>query len=392
MKKIMIKMSPVCAVPDCKSGSNCRKKYSLFKTPKNLELRKKWEKAIPGITELKQWQLICEKHFIDEYIIKKFVQRDYCGNIISEIMRRPYLRKGAVPTIFSNSNASSIIEEKEHKLPSSSSINALEEELYPKVSNETVVSISDTDLMEISSKDDSEMLVDEKYVNDEFTHDKDSLILIINSNDGHFIEHNYALNNFSKTVDNACTDSLLLSANCHNRSSIANTNALTDSSNVSIEYASEVAIDNTKTKVPKGWGVSEKVKRFTRYLLFTHTITEIKNNVDVQVLEKYIILNCSNGTARYFIREKEINNENIPQFNLKIINTRMLVDAMTKFEKMHICEGLGSIDSNLLRQNDSCENILNHWRHSKCVLLTKYKKCDYCKKLKRIIMQRRIDH
>lgn len=47
--------------------------------------------------------------------------------------------------------------------------------------------------------------VDEKYVNDEFTHDKDSLILIINSNDGHFIEHNYALNNFSKTVDNACT-------------------------------------------------------------------------------------------------------------------------------------------------------------------------------------------
>lgn len=47
-------------------------------------------------------------------------------------MRRPYLRKGAVPTIFSNLNASSIIEEKEHKLPSSSSINVLEEELYPK--------------------------------------------------------------------------------------------------------------------------------------------------------------------------------------------------------------------------------------------------------------------
>ena len=373
-------MPLVCAVPDCKSGSNCRKKYSLFKTPKNLELRKKWEKAIPGVTELKQRQLICEKHFKDKYIMKKFVQRDYCGNIISEIMRRPYLRKGAVPTIFSNLNASSIIEEKEHKLPSSSSINALEEELYPKVSNEIVVSISDTDLMKISSKDDSEMLVDEKYVNDEFTHDKDSLILIINSNDGHFIEHNYALNNFSKTVDNACTDS------------IANTNALTDPSNVSIEYASEVAIDNTKMEVPKGWGVSEKVKRFTRYLLFTHTVTQIKNNVDVQMLEKYIILNCSDGTARYFVREKEINNENIPQFNLKIINTRMLVDAMTKFEKMHICEGLGSIDSNLLRQNDLCENISNRWRHSKCILLTKYKNCDYCKKLKRIIMQRRIDH
>ncbi|XP_050596572.1 uncharacterized protein LOC126925251 isoform X2 [Bombus affinis] len=373
-------MPLVCAVPDCKSGSNCRKKYSLFKTPKNLELRKKWEKAIPGVTELKQRQLICEKHFKDKYIMKKFVQRDYCGNIISEIMRRPYLRKGAVPTIFSNLNASSIIEEKEHKLPSSSSINALEKELYPKVSNEIVVSISDTDLMKISSKDDSEMLVDEKYENDEFTHDKDSLILIINSNDGHFIEHNYALNNFSKTVDNACTDS------------IANTNALTDPSNVSIEYASEVAIDNTKMEVPKGWGVSEKVKRFTRYLLFTHTVTQIKNNVDVQMLEKYIILNCSDGTARYFVREKEINNENIPQFNLKIINTRMLVDAMTKFEKMHICEGLGSIDSNLLRQNDLCENISNRWRHSKCILLTKYKNCDYCKKLKRIIMQRRIDH
>lgn len=110
------------------------------------------------------------------------------------------------------------------------------------------------------------------------------------------------------------------------------------------------------------------------------------------MLEKYIILNCSDGTTRYFVREKEINNENIPQFNLKIINTRMLVDAITKFEKMHICEGLGSIDSNLLRQNDSCENILNRWRHSKCILLTKYKKCDYCRKLKRIIMQRRIGH
>ena len=86
MKKIMIKMPPVCAVPDCKSGSNCRKKYSLFKTPKNLELRKKWEKAIPGVTELKQRQLICEKHFKDKYIMKKFVQRDYCGNIISEVI------------------------------------------------------------------------------------------------------------------------------------------------------------------------------------------------------------------------------------------------------------------------------------------------------------------
>lgn len=319
-------MPPVFAVPDCKSGSYCRKKYSLFKTPKNLELRKKWEKAIPSVIELKQRQLICEKYFKDEYIIKKFVQRDYCGNIISE--------KGTVPTIFSNLNASSIIEEKGHKLLSSSSINAIEEELYPKVSNEIVVN-SDTDLMKIISKDDSEMLVDKKYVNDEFTHDKNSLILIINSNDGHFIEHNYALNNFSKTVDNACTDSFLLSANCHNRS-IANTNALTDSSNVSIEYASEVAIDNTKTKVPKGWDVTEKVKRFTRYLLFTHTITEMKNNVDVQVLEKYIILNCSDGNACFFVREKEINNENIPQFSLKIINTRMLVDAMTKFEKMHM--------------------------------------------------------
>ena len=46
-------MSAVCAVPDCKSGSRfVKRKYTLFKVPKDHDLRKKWEKIIPGIISL----------------------------------------------------------------------------------------------------------------------------------------------------------------------------------------------------------------------------------------------------------------------------------------------------------------------------------------------------
>ncbi|XP_071625786.1 spectrin alpha chain-like [Temnothorax longispinosus] len=69
-------MTKSCAVPMCKSRNYSAKKCSLFKVPSNIEQCKKWIAAIPGIVDLKPSQFVCEKHFEEHHILKKWVKYD----------------------------------------------------------------------------------------------------------------------------------------------------------------------------------------------------------------------------------------------------------------------------------------------------------------------------
>ncbi|XP_071634247.1 uncharacterized protein [Temnothorax longispinosus] len=77
-------MTKSCAVPMCKSRNYSAKKCSLFKVPSNIEQCKKWIAAIPGIVDLKPSQFVCEKHFEEHHILKKWVKYDN-DRIIAEV-------------------------------------------------------------------------------------------------------------------------------------------------------------------------------------------------------------------------------------------------------------------------------------------------------------------
>lgn len=79
-------MTKPCCVPKCKTGyKSVKLKCSVFKAPTNVERRKKWQAAIPGIKQLSSSQYVCEKHFDKQYIHRKYVKQDASGKIIAEV-------------------------------------------------------------------------------------------------------------------------------------------------------------------------------------------------------------------------------------------------------------------------------------------------------------------
>ena len=67
-----------CIVPKYKTNYKSSKvKLSIFKVPNDEIVRKKWEDAIPGINKLNPRHYVCEKHFPEECIRRKFVDIEY---------------------------------------------------------------------------------------------------------------------------------------------------------------------------------------------------------------------------------------------------------------------------------------------------------------------------
>lgn len=77
-----------CAVPGCDTNKKLcalETKYCVFNVSADESLREKWAAAIPGIQYLKPHQHICERHFGDEWVVRKWVKHDSDGKIIAEV-------------------------------------------------------------------------------------------------------------------------------------------------------------------------------------------------------------------------------------------------------------------------------------------------------------------
>ncbi|XP_071557201.1 uncharacterized protein [Temnothorax nylanderi] len=99
-------MVVTCAVPKCKSCKTKKKKLSMFKVPTDIEMRKKWKAAIPGIVAFKKTHTVCEKHFEAHYIIRSYIKHDANGKVIANVpFQRPRLHSSAVPTIFDDNTS-----------------------------------------------------------------------------------------------------------------------------------------------------------------------------------------------------------------------------------------------------------------------------------------------
>lgn len=72
-----------CFVPGCKTGyksQNSVEKLSTFKAPRDILEREKWAKSIPREDRvLQEMDVVCEKHFYPDYVIK-FIEINNVSN------------------------------------------------------------------------------------------------------------------------------------------------------------------------------------------------------------------------------------------------------------------------------------------------------------------------
>lgn len=92
-----------CSVPSCNSKYGLRREshLTIFKFPRDEELKSKWLRNIPH----KNWQpsknsAVCVKHFHEDHVIFEDVCRDKDGILTTLKRQRPILKENAVPQIF----------------------------------------------------------------------------------------------------------------------------------------------------------------------------------------------------------------------------------------------------------------------------------------------------
>ena len=96
-------MPSSCVVPGCRTGYESLKvKRSVFKVPFDEINLRKWVAAIPDIEELKPFHFVCERHFEEKYIIRKYARRDHRGKLIAEVSINNYLLGISLPLVISN--------------------------------------------------------------------------------------------------------------------------------------------------------------------------------------------------------------------------------------------------------------------------------------------------
>lgn len=60
---------------------------------------------------------------------------------------------------------------------------------------------------------------------------------------------------------------------------------------------------------------------------------------------------------------------------------------LEKFQKMNVCSDLGDIDVQCVPTNTAFQDGAKQWRHKKCSMISKTKKCNNCTKLRKYILQ-----
>ena len=101
-------MSDKCCVPGCKenyksASDNDTDKVSVFRFPKDPEMRAKWIRVIPRQDlVVHDKTVVCKKHFSEQFIIRvDSVTRDD-GTVLSVPRKRLKLTADANPSLFPN--------------------------------------------------------------------------------------------------------------------------------------------------------------------------------------------------------------------------------------------------------------------------------------------------
>ena len=105
------KMPDKCCVPNCRGNylgtkEHTEEKVSVFGFPTDPERRAKWVRMIPreGL-EVNDRTVVCEKHFVPEFIIRVDSATRADGSILMVPQKRPKLASDAYPSLFPNNSS-----------------------------------------------------------------------------------------------------------------------------------------------------------------------------------------------------------------------------------------------------------------------------------------------
>lgn len=107
-------------------------------------------------------------------------------------------------------------------------------------------------------------------------------------------------------------------------------------------------------------------------------------------IKKSVTLNLWSGEIYYFVHGTILNPDQkrplLPKFLDKV---ESLPNILLGFQYTPVCGGIKPID-NFLMKDDGRKDSLDYWRSNKCLLLTKNRKCDECKRVQSVFQQRQV--
>ena len=97
-----LKMGRKCCVPGCRTNYEDESKFSVFTFPKDDDLKRKWLRQIPRELEVTKQTVVCELHFLKEFVLREDAITRSDGTLLVVPRKIPKLSKDAYPSIFPN--------------------------------------------------------------------------------------------------------------------------------------------------------------------------------------------------------------------------------------------------------------------------------------------------
>ncbi|CAL1672837.1 unnamed protein product [Lasius platythorax] len=353
-------MTKPCAVPTCKTGNRSEKsKRSVFRVPKDIERLKKWIEIIPGIVELKPTHVICDKHFEDKYIIREWIKRDESGRVIAQVpYKYPQLSKLAVPTRFSNDETNN----------ETSTESSLMIPVINSVHHDGAMPVESP----VNQSTEGTMITDTPHMQE----DGQSLTTMEVADIG------------STTMTNSTSDlhTEIASAplsECQTQDKLFHIHSVF-SERIQKGNANISACETDFATIPKFWSVGELPVQKGQCILFSYTIPRSDGGMHFPLTQKHVVLDTDRQLQ--YVNGCHVNTQETELEQM--YNTADLMPyILEKFQKMNVCSGLGDIDVHCVPANTAFQDGAKQWRHKKCSMISKTKKCNNCTKLRKCILQ-----
>lgn len=142
--------------------------------------------------------------------------------------------------------------------------------------------------------------------------------------------------------------------------------------------------DELAITLPKSWSITQcQSREGNRSVVFSHIRLVRENDCDRPITTRSIVIN-EQCRIQYFVYGKPIQvrltevveNQNDVQF---------LPQIMLQFQNTHICEGIRTIDTT--KGHNEMYQVHDNWHDHRCKLVTKYKKSESCKRLRKSILR-----
>uniref|UniRef100_A0A1Y1MXE3 THAP-type domain-containing protein n=2 Tax=Photinus pyralis TaxID=7054 RepID=A0A1Y1MXE3_PHOPY len=338
-------MTKPCIVPKCKTGyKSVKQKTSVFKVPKDSEMRKKWMLAIPKIC-VNDVFYVCELHFEKKFLKKQCVMYNEKGDVIfKRDYERPQLQPGAYPTIFNNV---------------SETVNDCSMDDVPCAER----SYATNDLISEALQLPKDQERDQEHVHNV---DQDRT-LVDNCSDLNMevdIEHP------SVNEDQGCEPQMLTAADMETQ---PETKILRIIDKISVGYSSEVSA----VSIPWSWTASEAIIDNKHHVIFSHVISR---RSAIPTLTKAVTIDKT-GKIEYSVHGRKLEPNEGSGFPLQLENCEDVPAILLQFEKRRACKGVilsGNVNVQLSAIFESSDGV---WHSKDCTLITKGRKCVACKDL-----------